>query len=195
MNYKHGNWYCKPANEEEAKEIVERAVASGAERYETVIGNFQTDYENEYEWNDCDAWGVIDGRTWTGDTSPHGSFKHATEYTITRVRELFPLPGEQQTGWNGEGLPPVGAVCEGIYRGTWLQCEVLKHKVNMSGTKVAACDFGIDLAWSGRFRKLRTERERWVSEAQKHCTEFGSNQLGKLYDALKSGELKAPEVE
>lgn len=44
-------------------------------------------------------------------------------------------------------------------------------------------------------RPIRTERERWVYEAQKHCTEFGSNQLGKLYDALKSGDLKAPEVE
>ena len=43
-------------------------------------------------------------------------------------------------------------------------------------------------------RPIRTERERWVSEAQKHCTAILGNQLGKLYDALKSGELKAPEV-
>lgn len=28
--YKHGNWFCKPANEAEAKEIMDRAVASGA---------------------------------------------------------------------------------------------------------------------------------------------------------------------
>ena len=29
--YKHGDWYCVPANEEEAREIIERAVASGAD--------------------------------------------------------------------------------------------------------------------------------------------------------------------
>lgn len=40
-----------------------------------------------------------------------------------------------------------------------------------------------------------TERDQWVFEAQKHHTGATCKTLGKLYDALKSGDLKAPEVE
>lgn len=132
-NYKYGNWYCKPETEAEAREILERAVASGAKAGETL---------EHYHWNGYGAWGVCQGCTHTQTVifcRNHG----ITEYTIEQVRELFPLPGEK--------------VCR-------------------------------------RYAPLHTERGRWVYEAQKHCTEFGSNQLGKLYDALKSGDLKAPEV-
>lgn len=191
MTYKHGDWYCKPANEEEAREIIERAVASGAERYEDVGAGAG----REYRWNLRSTWGVYNGHTCTSvPENDTDVLNGAAEYTIQQVRELFPLPGECAQ-WKGpqDGFPPVGMVCEAIYDKAWHRCEILKHKVNDSGMKVAACDFGFMLAWSADFRPIRSERERWVSEAQKHCTEFGSNQLGNLYDALKSGDLKAPE--
>ena len=174
-NYKHGNWYCKPANEAEALEIVERAVASGAKNKAGWKGN-----------STRNTYGVINGRVDFGVLD-------GTEYTITQLRNKFPLPGEWVTEWDGEWLPPVGTVCEAIYDKVWHRCEILKYKVNNLGKTVAACDFIFDLAWSAVFRPLRTERDQWVAEAQKHCTEFSSNQLGKLYDALKSGTLKAPE--
>ncbi|MEL7966328.1 hypothetical protein AAG587_08125 [Vreelandella neptunia] len=43
-------------------------------------------------------------------------------------------------------------------------------------------------------RPLLTARELWVTEAQKHCTEFGSKQLGHIYDAMLRGDLHKPEV-
>src|SRR5690606_17913726 len=77
-DYKHGNWYCRPANKAEAREIVERAVARGA--------------KNACRWRGNSInrpYGVIRGRlefdTWQG-----------TEYTIEQVREMFPLPGERE---------------------------------------------------------------------------------------------------
>lgn len=107
MTYKHGNWYCKPASEEEAREIIERAVASGAERNETVGLTFVY----EYKWCRFDAWGVSNGKTYTGDIFDRGPFGHATEYTIEQVRDKFLLPGEQGEA-EQKWIPPVGTVCE-----------------------------------------------------------------------------------
>src|SRR5690554_2232432 len=121
--YKHGNWYCKPANNAEAREIVERAVASGAELYETVgISGI-----DKYEWNLLEAWGVIDGRTCTAGADKHGTFRCATQYTIEQIRKLFPLPGERtEQGWNGEGLPQVGWHGEITWgrKATWYECVI-----------------------------------------------------------------------
>lgn len=80
-NYKHGDWYCDPANEAEAREIIERALASGAELYESVGIN--------YYWNSFIGWGVEGGRTLTSD-----DWRKAKPYTIEQVREKFPLPNE-----------------------------------------------------------------------------------------------------
>ena len=107
--YKHGNWYCKPTTKSEAKEIIERALESGARKDETV---------GPLLWSAYGAWGVYNGRTFTQSVDFYND-QRATEYTIEQVRELFPLPGEHtEQGWNGEGLPPVGTVCEAWHKGS-----------------------------------------------------------------------------
>lgn len=180
--YKHGDWYCEQANEAEAKEIIERAVASGAENAGGWIGTSVTCF-----------YGVFNG--YVSCNAPE-DYINGNQYTIEQVREKFPLPSEYSQEWNGEGLPPVGAVCELINRG--ITVEIIAH-AEAKARRFAVFKYydsngllTVDLREAPSFNPLRSERDRWVSEAQKHCTEFSNNQLGKLYDAIKSGDLKAP---
>lgn len=89
------DWYCKPKTKEEAIEIVDRAIANGAELWEVVRGG---NYEGEdyycYYWDMCNSWGVMRGRTYTGDSDT--SFKGKIGFTIEEVRERFPLPDEKE---------------------------------------------------------------------------------------------------
>ncbi len=168
-NYKHGNWYCKPANESEAREIVERAVASGARLYET-LGN--------WDWNDYGAWGVCFGRTHTQKADFYIEID-AIEYTITQVRQKFPLPGEQTTEWDGEGFPSDGDECEAyIYADTIGQGKIKAKWVDgHAGCKAIAGNGGYGCIFiqkngaihfiesTTHFRPIRTERERRADDA------------------------------
>ena len=95
-DYKHGDWFCKPANEAEAFEIIARAVANGARMDETLV---------DWAWDAYGAWGVRRGLTHSQTVGFYRD-RSFTEYTIEQVRARLPLPGEQE--WNGEGLPQVG---------------------------------------------------------------------------------------
>lgn len=194
--YKYGNWYCKPANEAEAREIVERAVLNGAVRDECV---------GDLQWDDCDAWGVVDGRTYTGGIGHAGqSFYGKTQYTITELRQKFPLPGDsvEAEQWNGEGLPPVGwhGECTWGAKSTWHECVVCPSVIaykNICGRWVTDV---FDSLGNLEFRPLRTEREKWIDDAHKIANDGGGfaasvQAIGALYDAIKSGQIKAPEAE
>lgn len=188
-NYKHGNWYCKPANESEAREIVERAGASGARLYET-LGN--------WDWNDYGAWGVCFGRTHTQKADFYIEID-AIEYTITQVRQKFPLPGEQQTGWNVEGLPPVGwhGECSSD-KSDWYECVVLRDGfIAHSDTQIGKEFWRVDSIDGLSFRPLSSEREQWVEQAlnvlQKDPCAMPAQLMGMIYDAIKSGTLPVPE--
>ena len=139
--YKHGNWFCKPANEAEAKEIMDRAVASGAKML--------------IRWSPDDkAFGVYDGVvSWDEEVG--------TRYTISKLREKFPLPGEDvKTGWSSEGFPTVGwhGECSSD-KHEWFECVVLPDGLiacaNKNGRwwQIYSCEL---LAL--QFRQLRTER-------------------------------------
>ena len=69
-----------------------------------------------------------------------------------------------------------------LYRGEF--CIVYKSEshVECSG-RVDECEFRpIETPAQAEER----ERKEWIGEAQKHCTEFSSNQIGNIYDWLKS---------
>lgn len=186
-DYLYGDWYCKPANEAEAKEIIERAMASGANNRHNYCRN-STNY----------PYGVVNGRidfgTWKG-----------TRYTIEQVREKFPLPGERvevEQGWSGEGLPPVDTVCE--FRKNpdeWVKGVVFGHRHCNNGDVQVFIDLIHSFDWSGdlsRFRPIRSERERWVEDVNTGYTSGAiipsvKDIAGFIFDALKSGDLKAPE--
>ena len=88
------NWYCKPSSEQEAFEIVERAIANGVESKE-VVGANNSSRDDKYSWNLCNGWGVIANRTFTLDVVDWEA-SDVIEYTIEQVREKFPLPADNR---------------------------------------------------------------------------------------------------
>lgn len=198
-NYKHGDWYCKPSNEAEAREIVERAVASGAELFESV-----GEGTDKYRWNLRKYWGVM-----RGSTINFHDVKYANDtiYTIEKIREKFPLPGELKKPDQGDGvcLPLVGSV--------WVHNNSEIYRVtgyaNQSTTKPEQYPVTIiyqnvdnNTVWcrpaSEWARSFKTEREQFIGDVHDgydggahHSTVMDI--AGRIYDALKSGDLKAPE--
>ena len=82
--YEFGNWACRFATEDEAKEIIARALASGAIN--------PTDWGGDganYGWYGVKAGKVFYGakREWNG----------APTFTLEQLRKKFPLPHEQRT--------------------------------------------------------------------------------------------------
>ena len=88
------NWYCKPSSEQEAVEIVARAITNGACLRESVRHSAITS-RFWYTWNLCEGWGVIGGTTHALDVCDWG-FYDAVEYTIEQVRDKFPFPTDNQ---------------------------------------------------------------------------------------------------
>lgn len=98
------DWYCKPNTEAEAKEIVERAVANGVVSDEVVRGGSLSG--DDYPWDLCSHWGVVDGETYTGDAEDtDDAFYNKTELTLEQVREMFPLESDKKPEC-ADNLPP-----------------------------------------------------------------------------------------
>lgn len=108
------------------------------------------------------------------------------------------------TAWSGEGLPPVGCVCERSWAGDkWLQCEIIFTGDEIVLVKLATREAAYHLS-DVRFRPIRSEAERKRDEAvQALCDAGGGN--GKVdekagygscwfdvYDAIAAG--KTPGV-
>lgn len=113
---------------------------------------------------------------------------------ITHYRPVLEKKSEQEKEWDGEGLPEEGVRCE-CRLDRWEEGRVVGDDCEdgfyVAIVRVRDKYHGVPL---NRLRPIRTDRDQWVSEAQKHCTEFSSKQLGHIYDALASGELEMPEV-
>lgn len=205
------NWYCKPASKAEAIEIVERAVANGAVIYNVVVG---MGGRRQYNWDQVGCWGCKDGKTYTCSDE---DWFISEKLTIQQVREQFPFPHEVKKEWKGpqDGLPPVGTVClvkndedahEEYLKFCGKTVEIIAHTDGSVGCKLAVfkCvdndgyyDFHGLVAEC--FAQLRTEREAWIEQAlnvlQKDPCAMPSQLMGMVYDAIKSGALKAPDVD
>lgn len=102
--------------------------------------------------------------------------------------------------WSGEGLPPVGVVCEARWgRTNWSRCVVFAHKPNANGGTDVLVD--VDGDWTffdkpSMFRPLRTpeqiaadERESAVSEMRSRFAIYDiagvpwENLFAQMYDA------------
>lgn len=186
MTYKHGNWHCKPASEEEAREIVERAMASGAIHTHAWKGS-ATRFQ----------YGVINGRVEYGELD-------GTEYTIEELREKFPLPGDKvKDSWDDKGLPPIGGECEYSITGSkYKTCTFVG--INSRKSIVIENESGELLTYHShqiKFRPLHSKREQWIEAAAVFAhkdavltPEQSKHAAGAIYEALKSGDLKAPKV-
>ena len=106
----------------------------------------------------------FDGDRWVG--SARGNY-YCNQYDKIRGLTLSndyatAIVTREQYGWDGTGLPPVGAVCEVKRAVDWVECKILFisniHVILMAdeeyGWNTAAC----------QFRPLRTEAERAIDE-------------------------------
>jgi len=163
------NWYCKPASEAEAIEIVRRAVANGYAVKEAASGMGVCG--RELAWDVYSFWGVYDGKT-MAHNAPDGV---GEQLTIQQVREQFPLPNEVKVMSDKKE-----------WRGPHANESPDFHKYG--GTKYVA-----------GFRPLRTEREKWIYDVcnlwHEHPDDSDDSFAEVIYDAIKSGSLKAPEAE
>jgi len=106
--------------------------------------------------------------------------------------------------WSGEGLPPVGVVCEVEYddgRQIWHEAEVIYHKKD--GPRIAAAmligDGRDKLVWVSQFRPIRTpeqiaadEREAAVDAMVKACPYPGSTSTRLDCESLYSAGYRKP---
>ena len=103
-----------------------------------------------------------------------------------------------KTEWNGEGLPPVGTVCEGWLGNGWYECEVLAHKE--LGTACYFPEFEYySLKWIERFRPIKSDREKWIENTMESFNKTNGISIKcaieHIYDAIASGELPIPKQE
>lgn len=107
--------------------------------------------------------------------------------------------------WNGEGLPPVGTICQAkvprsITGWEWRRVKVVESGITGAEKEVLVYDLETTIpAWTDEFRPLRTEAERARDKlaASLHIAAGASpielNGIGSLYfklaDAIISGSI------
>ena len=107
--------------------------------------------------------------------------------------------------WSGEGLPPVGVVCEVKLQEEWSLCEIIAHfqqpQAMVAAFTVAQFHGGkkLDSKIAECFRPIRTpeqiaadERDAAILDMERICRsgDFGSGGLAALYDAGYRKEQK-----
>lgn len=121
--------------------------------------------------------------------------------------------GVEMPEWNGEGLPPVGTICQAkvprsITGWEWRKVKVVESGIPGAEKEVLVYDLETTLpAWTDEFRPLRTEAERKRDiAAQALCNSCGGTgkvdeDLGfgvmwfDIYDAIAAGKIPGVKLE
>jgi hypothetical protein len=96
-----------------------------------------------------------------------GSWVYVLDAEPSRY-QLIPAP------WNGEGLPPVGTVCEALHglKEQWMKVRILDHE---GSVQTAVCrDSDNRLWWSQNFRPIRTPEQIAAEEREKAIEEMAA---------------------
>ena len=124
--------------------------------------------------------------------------------------QIVHYPPETRSEWNGEGLPPIGTVCEMLVGDDLIGDRVLimGYYNDLVWVTVQFWDDGV--VYHGRhntftltqdltFRSTKSDKEKWVESVQEFYNlklqKIAPNQatLEEVYDALISGELDLPK--
>lgn len=95
------------------------------------------------------------------------------------------VPIPQET-WDGQGLPPVGTVCEVKHRDIgWVRCEIVAHKSFSCGGLTHAIAWidenTLDQSQGLRFRQLRTPEQIAAEEREKAVGDMAMSIQGVPY--------------
>lgn len=129
----------------------------------------------------------------------------STEYLLkSDIGKGWKVTRRPSSEWNGQGLPPVGMVCEVEYdtgKVLWHEAEIIHHKSD--DPRFAAAILRINhpdkLVWFSQFRPIRTPEQIAADEREKAIDEMvglmcqdgafdpedpeSTAAMGKLYDA------------
>lgn len=145
----------------------------------------------------ADAWGSYAGITETDDESD--------------LNECIGH-GVDVPKWNGEGLPPVGTICQAkvprsITGWEWRKVKVVESGIPGAEKEVLVYDLETTLpAWTDEFRPLRTEAERKREAAAKEMARHANSDPHRkfnaglrnclsIYDAIAAGKIPGVKLE
>ena len=125
------------------------------------------------------------------------TIKEAAQQSMVETSEELGLYGTPESQEWVDGVPNVGVTCLALSKGQQMKGEVLaahddvlwmRFTYGYETINADKCNF--KPIKSQAEQKAEEERDRFIVDAQKQCTDFGSNQIGKIYDWLKStGQL------
>ena len=188
---------------------------SGAYTSEEILHR-RAELQNKPSWDEMPEWADV----WIEDLctpSQSGWHKDSGDRFIDRCRcsyrkinmdeeQIVHYPPETKPEWNGEGLPPIGTVCEMLVGDDLIGDRVLimGYYNDLVWVTVQFWDDGV--VYHGRhntftltqdltFRPTKSDKEKWVEQLCKTLSIVpnGSDWLDAIYDALISGELPIPK--
>lgn len=131
--------------------------------------------------------------------------------TAVATREQYEAAA-QQPAWNGEGLPPVGAICEAkiprsITGWEWRKVKVVESGI--SGAENEALVYDLETthpSWTDEFRPIRSEADKkrdevvdkiyeWADETFDVSNEMTRDVCEILYDAIAAGKIPGVKLE
>lgn len=137
----------------------------------------------EIDWSKAPAWANVVicaelgahfwASSWGGQKLAENIQTGATQYATMYGDHCWHLVASRhEVVWSGEGLPPVGTVCEAWYddgRVCWHQADVVGHNPYEPNTVAVSLkgDHERKLIWSDHFRPLRTPEQIAEEERQK----------------------------
>ena len=133
-------------------------------------------------------------------------FKRVDDFeygTVTREQYESALAESKSPAWNGEGLPPVGCVCEytkkSLPGNEWTECTV--DYVGSSFVVYRDC-YGVELTGIKgdiRFRPICAEAERkrddFIKQVMHWMHHAGETEVGLIYDAIAAGKIPGVKLE
>ncbi|HHM6439553.1 TPA: hypothetical protein ACRL36_002892 [Pseudomonas aeruginosa] len=142
-----------------------------------------------------EGWMLKEGNDWFYwcKVSQKWFYDH-TSCDVSAEREAT-FEARPQDAWDGQGLPPVGTVCEIKHRDIgWVRCEIVAHKSFSCGGLTHAIawidEYTLDQSKGVRFRPIRTPEQIAAEEREKAIEEMcfaeetlTVKQAKALYDA------------
>ena len=167
-----------------------------------------------FVWTGLGERGVINSDFWPNNLSKvinNGAFtevltrnKPALEAKLTHDEFDVVVAVAKAEREAKDWVPEVGQECEHFYSGSWSKIIYhgkTQHKPNMHIVEYVGTCAVDTFGGATKFRPIKTEREKFIEVAVDGLsfeTKLKSQYkivAGEIYDAIKSGKLKAPEAE